>query len=469
MPHRPKRQFIDKKKSVTFQLVHRSQKDPLAADEDAPQRVLFPVDEKHRVSHDISETAEENESRVSMLKTFGIHYEDDYDYLQHLKQPSKGDRAILVPKESMRAQIEITADEESGIAEVIMEDQPVLRLPSEVFGSKVEEEVGMLHRAIPPVGPQPTWDPDIVEGLDEDFDYDNPDNLLEDDFMAQACVPEDYENDNEDGDGYEDYDSDMNGSYFSDEDDFEETRSRFTSYSMTSSVIRRNEQLTLLDDKFEKFYDTYHDTKIGDLCQEEIEGVMPVENVDDMKGLRMLLGIKEESEAELDDTPTDTPIRKKKEVLFADAVISSDSGEMSDDEEVMVPIQKDVYQEKWDCESILSTYSNIYNHPKLIQDPPKKVKVSEYTGIPLNAAPRLTKKQLQQLDSADAPAQKTLPARRKDETKEEKAFRKQAIKATRRERRQEKKATKKAFTQEKTRQNKQLLNVQKNLSGIKIS
>lgn len=32
----------------------------------------------------------------------------------------------------------------------------------------------------------------------------------------------------------------------------EETRSRFTEYSMTSSVIRRNEQLTLLDDRFEK-------------------------------------------------------------------------------------------------------------------------------------------------------------------------------------------------------------------------
>lgn len=26
---------------------------------------------------------------------------------------------------------------------------------------------------------------------------------------------------------------------------------------------------------------------------------------------------------------------------------------------------------KWDCESILSTYSNIYNHPKLIPDPLK--------------------------------------------------------------------------------------------------
>lgn len=32
----------------------------------------------------------------------------------------------------------------------------------------------------------------------------------------------------------------------------EETRSRFTEYSMSSSVIRRNEQLTLLDDRFEK-------------------------------------------------------------------------------------------------------------------------------------------------------------------------------------------------------------------------
>lgn len=34
----------------------------------------------------------------------------------------------------------------------------------------------------------------------------------------------------------------------------EETKSRFTEYSMSSSVMRRNEQLTLLDDKFEKVH-----------------------------------------------------------------------------------------------------------------------------------------------------------------------------------------------------------------------
>jgi len=32
----------------------------------------------------------------------------------------------------------------------------------------------------------------------------------------------------------------------------EETKSRFTEYSMSSSVIKRNEQLRLLDAKFEK-------------------------------------------------------------------------------------------------------------------------------------------------------------------------------------------------------------------------
>lgn len=43
----------------------------------------------------------------------------------------------------------------------------------------------------------------------------------------------------------------------SDDDDFdmyadEETKSRFTEYSMTSSVMRRNDKLQLLDEQFEK-------------------------------------------------------------------------------------------------------------------------------------------------------------------------------------------------------------------------
>lgn len=37
----------------------------------------------------------------------------------------------------------------------------------------------------------------------------------------------------------------------------EETKSRFTEYSMSSSVMRRNEQLTFLDNKFEKVSISY--------------------------------------------------------------------------------------------------------------------------------------------------------------------------------------------------------------------
>lgn len=43
------KKFIDRKHSVTFHLVHRSQQDPLTADETAPQRVLLPVTEKPKV------------------------------------------------------------------------------------------------------------------------------------------------------------------------------------------------------------------------------------------------------------------------------------------------------------------------------------------------------------------------------------------------------------------------------------
>lgn len=44
------------------------------------------------------------------------------------------------------------------------------------------------------------------------------------------------------------------------------------------------------------------------------------------------------------------------------------SSKDDDLEQLIVDVRE---KDKWDCESILSTYSNIYNHPKLIPDPPK--------------------------------------------------------------------------------------------------
>lgn len=80
-----------------------------------------------------------------------------------------------------------------------------------------------------------------------------------------VCVTCDRGDDEDEDDGEEWEDTDEEGDFdseggFSGEEDGgrefmfmdEETKTRFTEYSMSSSVMRRNEQLSLLDDRFEK-------------------------------------------------------------------------------------------------------------------------------------------------------------------------------------------------------------------------
>ena len=79
-------------------------------------------------------------------------------------------------------------------------------------------------------------------------------------ILVDRGADEDDDDEWEDTDEEGDFDSE--GGFSGDEDgrgrEFlfmdEETKSRFTEYSMTSSVMRRNEQLTLLDDRFEKVH-----------------------------------------------------------------------------------------------------------------------------------------------------------------------------------------------------------------------
>lgn len=61
-----------------------------------------------------------------------------------------------------------------------------LNLPSSVFASEYEEDEGLLRKAAPHSGPRPDLEPEIVAALDDDFDFDNPANQLEDDFMKLA-------------------------------------------------------------------------------------------------------------------------------------------------------------------------------------------------------------------------------------------------------------------------------------------
>lgn len=186
------------------------------------------------------EGKKEKEKRLEEQHNFGIYYDDDCNYLEHLKDVS--DNRMEWPDN-----VEKTINERIKMAKA--------QLPESVFPSAQEEEVGMLAKAAPVYGPQLHLDPDLVAAMDDDFDYSDPDNQLEDNFIELADgISSDQEFNEDDQSDFGSEDMDEVGSLDGSERSFskEETKSKFTSYSMTSSVMRRNEQLTLLDEKFEK-------------------------------------------------------------------------------------------------------------------------------------------------------------------------------------------------------------------------
>uniref|UniRef100_A0A8C8VJ23 Protein LTV1 homolog n=1 Tax=Pelusios castaneus TaxID=367368 RepID=A0A8C8VJ23_9SAUR len=477
MPPRKRKPFIEKKKAVTFHLVHRSQRDPLAADDTAPQRVLLPAQKR------------DEEQRREEQRKYGVFFDDDYNYLQHLKEASGPSELVPSVEPGRQSRIVVTGEEK--IEEEAQQiPAPAIKLPSSVFASEFEEDVGLLNKAAPVSGPRLDFDPDIVAALDEDFDFNNPDNLLEDDFVLKANEPgkewkgedcrgsdtededewEDMDNEGNDNDGEEDYDSE--GPLSDDEGvngemkEFlfmqEETKSRFTEYSITSSVMRRNEQLTLLDERFEKFFEQFDDDEIGALDNVELEGFIQTDST------------------RLQEVLNDFYKEKAKDCVKPEAPepredLESPLHEKGEEEDDLITLVIKEPKEKWDCESILSTYSNLYNHPKLIEEPSKSkpIKISHKTGIPLDILPQrsLTAKQterMQMINQSDLPRVSTQP-RSKNESKEDRKARKQAIKEERKERRMEKKANKLAFKMEKTRQEKELLNLRQNIQGLKLS
>ncbi|KAL0274486.1 UNVERIFIED_CONTAM: hypothetical protein PYX00_006893 [Menopon gallinae] len=290
--------------------------------------------------------------------------------------------------------------------------------------------------------------------MDDDFDYSDPDNVLEDNFIELANQG----GDNDVGSDFED--GDEVGSMSSDQFYKEETKSRFTNYSLTSSVIRRNEQLTLLDNCFEKMFEDYEESAIGALDADEIEGGISAGDEILQRLKDVSFGTKEE---ELDI---------KEKTLQAAVCCDSSEEEM---EEIVLD-----QSEKWDCETILSTYSNLYNHPAKIAVPKGsgKIKINKKTGIPMYVlnGNKLTAEALSQIDQDCRPTGpksivsmvSELSIRPKGETPEDRKIRKQNLKIYRRERRAEKKANVQAFKEEKVRQEKIMLNFKNNQQGIKF-
>ncbi|GAA5821990.1 hypothetical protein JCM10212_002379 [Sporobolomyces blumeae] len=137
-----------------------------------------------------------------------------------------------------------------------------------------------------------------------------------------------------------------------------------------------------------------------------------------------------------------------------------------------VDILEDRKTERWDCETVLSTYSNLSNHPRLLRirdhklraPKPAQIKLDPKTGFPLVDGKVVTGREDVIKEEADEDEtmgdddeeEEYIPRetvkRSRDETPEEKKQRKLAVKQERQSRRNEKKATKESFEKEVKRQ-----------------
>lgn len=202
--------------------------------------------------------------------------------------------------------------------------------------------------------------------------------------------------------------------------------------------------------------------EVGALEADEIEG-----GCDDTQKDNVLQYVDVELKREHKYIPYDKSIDKERIARILEEHGSSDE----EFEELEVPDEK---EKVWDCQSILSTYSNLYNHPKLIVEQKKnqKIAIDKKTGIPIDGTtknqPKLSSKALAKLEKqqentsgSDRDVDKAetiistlsvLSIRPKDESPAERRERKRLIKEYRNDRRVERKQNAIAFKHEQLRQ-----------------
>ena len=161
----PKDEELENKNepSQTFAVIHRSQNDPLAADSDAPQRILQPLESKA-----------EGKKNKAKEREYGIFYGNQYDYLQHVKTRDE----FLSDNVWDEFTLEASAPESKPARHPISN----VKLPDIVFASKGQEEVGLINKAAKISGPLLDWDPAIVETLDDEFEHENVYTLKDEDM-----------------------------------------------------------------------------------------------------------------------------------------------------------------------------------------------------------------------------------------------------------------------------------------------
>ncbi|KAF8273015.1 LTV-domain-containing protein [Lactarius quietus] len=504
-----------------FQVVHRSQRDPLINDPDASQHVLKPVVRENakkgksraELESQSDLTLESERPNIGEATLYGVYFDDtEYDYMQHLKPTGKKDdgfESILVEAPKRRT-VSKTAAGDIPI--------PLRDLPPEVFPSASElprdfESQAAIQSSIS--GLQPDMDPHLrqtLEALEDDAYVDDGlgddffDELIEDgereanepfkhEFVEDGLLASGSgdtnaarESNGEDGTGWEArfaaFQKEQHGRKAMDpslSESGSETgdtigqmpeistharrrRRRETSdasgLSMSSLSISRSEGLRDLDDRFDKIEQEY--------MEDEGSENDPLGS-DSSDSTPELITSREDFEALMDDFLLNYEVSggKMKPSLQGSGPekLQSLRLAMGRDERVMVDQQErdegDIdsitegkeKRERWDVETVLTTYTNLENHPRLIKAfearKGPKIRLDPKTGFPLiesDPTPTTERNVPRSLPPKKAPDSRLTTRRVRGESAEDKKERKHAVKEARQARRVEKKEKKEEFS-----------------------
>lgn len=413
--------------------------------------------------------------------------------MQHLKVIGEDPTAVFIPskeeakKDSKKSGIQFIDDSINLDEKVTQKKRVTFQLPEEALPSKYEEEVGLMNREDSDILTANPYVREVLYSLDDPTTIDEN---MEDDFILQlnaepgsdeeefdmnaAMYGLDEEEDDDDDDEwaavrkFKKSQKNEKKEEFYEEDDWDDRHTATTGFSMSSSAMFRNKHLTLLDDRFERVINQYDDDNIGELDPDapNVRG-----NIDDND-------LPEHYDKLFDEFLDSKDVLGKKVIeKFAGGIPSEQIAELREElktegfdilkyeekesqkkekiEMVERELSKNEKRERnnWDCETIITTYTNIYNHPKMIKEENvKKIHVTR-KGLPIVEKDISEEEEEGEEEEYEVRVNKGV-ARNRNETKEEKKARKEMVKNAKKERREAKKATKKAFKKEHMKQEK---------------
>ncbi|XP_062019268.1 uncharacterized protein LOC133735854 [Rosa rugosa] len=478
-----KKKFIDKKKSSTFQLVARDSSDPNYDDSPGGDRVFIQVSGRPNDDPDsiFADAPEDEEGDHYYDQAFGnseaaaqplpeklrkeildLGFPDDgYNYLNHLreiKNTGGGSAYYSNPKaklEQLPHDVKAYDASRLRISENEAPDEnAIYNVASKTVNVRVKKAV----------------DPEVSALLDADSDasrFGSDDEDLEEDFVVKANLAD---GDEEEDDGPSFVEQSENNNARNEvgvvgrncvergKGDFvvDDPRARRDVDEEFDMVLSREYDNDDDDDDYEGV-DHDDDYFYGDEVDESIE--------EKLKNVKLNDCVKDDFELNEYEVPGDDEEKQKTKQL----------GKIYEDEDqedkVVIVEESSDESEKWDCETVITTYSNLENHPAKIGAPElsrKKKQLSEtvFGGLdasnnliklggrqrlpvdflPRNRRPAATERATEKVE--DIGSLKTEQQKRKQhgqEPKEEKKERKAAVKEERREARRAKKELKELY------------------------